>query len=385
MIRIVQVLEATTGGTRKHLRLLAESLDAEEFDVRIVCAVKRDPESCEDIEIFERLGHRVHLLSMTRGLDPFHDFLGIVRMRRLLRAESCDILHLHSAKAGALGRLAAWNLPCKVIYTPHAFPFLQRTPRPLRALYAFAERMLAPRTDLLLAVGEEEGRIAENTHWYAPTGVLVLRNAIDVPAVAAEVARQPRIDVPPNAAVVGFLGDLRAQKDPMTLIDAAEIVCARASGVHFVLPRWGRLLSAVERRIRKRKLGLRVHLVPRSGPLLPYYCRMDLGVLPSLWEALPYALLEALALGIPVIAANIPPVARILEKVSSELLFEAGRPHELAERIEAGLQLTAADRERMAKRALALVQEEHAIEPWRQSIRRIYRELIEVPALRATS
>ena len=65
-----------------------------------------------------------------------------------------DIVHLHSAKAGWLGRLVAHESHNAMIYSPHAFPFLRRTARPLRALYRFAERLGARNTDLLLAVSE---------------------------------------------------------------------------------------------------------------------------------------------------------------------------------------------------------------------------------------
>lgn len=377
MIKVVEVLEATAAGTRKHLKSLVAALPADEFDVRIVCSTRRDPTFVDDLRAFAAEGRRVIVLPMTRAAHPVLDSLACLRLHRILAQEPCDILHLHSSKAGFLGRLAAWGKHCKVIYSPHAFPFLQTSP--LRPFYRLAERMNSARTDLLLAVGCAEADVALEGALFPPSKVQVLENALDVGELEREVARQPCIEAG-GGSVVGFLGELRTQKDPFTLLDAADLLRERLPQVRFALPAWGPLLPAVRRRIRRLDLGARVQLVARNGVLLPYYHGLRLAVQCSLWEGLPYTLLEALALRVPVLGSDIPPVAELLRDVSPRLLFPPGRADVLAERIEEALALSGEERGTLVERGRARIERRHRLDAWGSRIREVYRSLAPLTA-----
>lgn len=374
MIKIVEVLEATASGTRKYLNALVAALPPGEFDVRIVCSTRRDPTYAEDIDHFRAQGRRVIVLPMTRAAHPILDPVACLRLRRILAREPCDVLHLHSAKAGFLGRLAAWEQRCKVIYSPHAFPFLQRTAAPLRALYRLAERLTSARTDLLLAVGSAEARLAVESALFPASKVRVLENAVDVAELEREVARQPRLGAD-GAPVVGFLGELRPQKDPLTFLAAARLLRERLPEVRYVMPAWGGLLPAVRRQIRRDRLGDRVELVPREGVLLPYYHGLSLAVQCSLWEGLPYTLLEALALRVPVVGSDIPPVAELLADVAPRFLFPPGRADRLADLIEESLGLSEPGRAALVERGRARIERHHLLENWGSGVRALYRSL----------
>ncbi|MCP3915112.1 MAG: glycosyltransferase family 4 protein [bacterium] len=376
MIRVVEVLEATVGGTRKYLRALVEALAGDEFDVRVVCSTLRDPGYAEDIEHFEQLGARVLDLPMVRAPRPLADARSSVRLRRHLREEGCDVLHVHSAKAGWVGRIAGWGSDCQVVYTPHAFPFLQQGRWPTRPIYWFAERLVARRADVLLAVSRHEGAVAVESGLFPASRVRVLPNAVDPRAVAHEVADQPGADVPEGALLVGFLGDLREQKDPLTFVRAARRVLQRLPHVHFAVPCCGPLLADVERAIASSAEPRRFHVVRRHGSLLPYYRQMALGVQSSRWEGLPYTLLEALALGIPVVGSDIPPVADVLRSIDDDWVFPVGDDECLAERMLECLTLGVEQLGERTRRGRALVEERHAIEPWRSAMREFYRSLV---------
>ena len=374
MIRVVEVLEATVGGTRKHLRDLLAALPADEFDVHVICSARRDPAFRKDIEAFRAGGCRVHVLKMTRGLHIVWDPVSLLQMRRLLQRVQCDILHLHSSKAGWLGRLAAKNLGCRVIYTPHAFPFLQSVPAPLRKCYEVAERWGARRTDLLLAVGSSEGEVAVRSRLFTSAQVKVLSNAIDVPALEAEIGEISPAGAGTPVRTFGFIGELRRQKDPFTFLEAAREL-RRELDARYVMPARGGELRAVKRYLRRHSMADIVDLVPVPESLAPVYRRTDIAVLPSRWEGLPYALLEALALRRPVIASDFDALSEVLRPLDAALLFSTGQSEQLAERMGAWARRSEAELTAVGERARQAVIRNHDLSRWGRSLRGIYRSL----------
>lgn len=374
MIRVVQVLEATAGGTRRHLSEVVQALPPAEFDVRIVCATLRDPLFEADIHGWKQDGRRVVRIPMRRSPHPVEDVQASRQLRRLLDEEPCDLLHLHSSKAGWVGRLAVRPGSCKVIYTPHSFPFLQSVPAPLPSLYRAAERFAARRTDLLLAVGQAEGRLALQARIFPQDRIRVLANAIDLPvlegAVRWERAGRDR------AENVGLIGDLRPQKDPMTFLRAARKLLDRGADLRFVVPAHGALLGRARRLVERLALADRFEWVPAEESLHALYRRIDVAVLPSRWEGLPYTLLEALGLGLPVIGTSIPPIADLLARVDRRTLAAPGDASGIAECIARVCAMGPGERVETARVGRAIVEREHDLERWRGELRRIYRAVV---------
>ena len=375
-IRVVLVLEATAGGTRRYLRELVAALRSDEFDLRVVCANRRAGSFEEDIASFRARGIETHVLPMTRAPHPVLDPLAVIRLRSLLRRAPCDVLHLNSAKAGWIGRLAAWNLDCRVVYSPHGFPFLQRSPLSLPKLYEWAERVTARRTDLLLAVGADEGRVAVGRGLFESARVRIVRNAIDVERVEREVGRRRSIPDDPAERVVGMIGELRRQKDPMCFLEALRILRARGRFVRAVLPAEGKLLARARRFLCRANLQEQVELLPSDGSLSAIYRRTDIGVMPSRWEGLPYSLLDALALGIPVLGSDIGPLTDLLAPIDPRLAFRAGRPDALADALEVLLTAPSGELESIGGAAREIVLRDHSSDKWRAEMINVYRSLV---------
>ncbi len=379
VIRVVQVLEATAGGTRRHLGELLAALPPDEFDVRLVCAARRDPSFREDMAGFLGRGVEVHELPMVRAPHPLWDPVAALRLRALLRARPCDILHLHSSKAGWLGRLAAWNLDCTVVYSPHGFAFLQRTPWPRAWIFETAERLAARRTDVLLAVGRAEGALAVERGLCDPERLRVIPNAVDSDALEARVGARRSLPSAPAERVLGFIGELRPQKDPLVFLEALRILWDRGHPFRAVLPAQGSLLGAARRFLAGRRLTERIELIPPDGSLVPIYRRMDVAVLPSRWEGLPYALLDALALGVPVLGSDIAPIAEVLRPLDPRLLFRAGSAESLADQTAVLLSAPEDELRAIGERGKVLVRGDHDAAAWRRSIQDLYRSLAQAP------
>ena len=372
-IRVTQVLEATSGGTRRHLREVVSALETEEFEVRIVCCIARDPAFRDDVIAYRERGHRVTILAMRPGLSPLHDGLAVHSLRQLLKSEPCDILHVHSAKAGWLGRLAARGLGCRVIYSPHAFPFLRSGPAIARFAYQLAERISAPWADVLLAVSEAEGRLAMESGLFAADHVRVLQNAVDLDDLDQSVAKGPAHRGRPPPRRFGLIGALRPQKGPFVLLEAARLLRDRGTPVPIVLPQRGPELPRVTQFIERHDLGSLTELVAAPGSLRLLLGRCDVAVLPSLWEGLPYSMLEALALRRPVIASDLPVFEDLLHPLDQRLIFPTGDVEELANRLALWAQLPEKELDDVGARGRQWVILNHDPAEWCRDLREIYR------------
>ncbi len=375
-IRVTQVLEATAGGTRRHLKEVVAALSSDEFELHIVCAIGRDPTFREDVDAYRRSGHSVSVLPMTPGPHPLRDLSAAQRLRRLLRRKACDILHLHSAKAGWIGRIAARELPCRVIYAPHGFRLLQgRAPQPLRWTYRAAERLPAPRTDILLAVSEAEGRLAVESGLYDAGRVRVLPNALDVRRFDEQMAKLPPARRRSAVPTFGLVGDLRVQKGPLVFLKAVRLLRERGIPIPVVLPLHGPELERAREYVRRHDLGPLVDFVAAENSLEVLLQRSDVAVLPSFWEGLPYTMLEVLALRRPLIASDLPVFQDLLRPLDPRLIFRVGSADALAERMALWARLPAAELESVGERGRRWVLEHHGFAAWQEGLREIYRPL----------
>ena len=113
-LRVLLVLEATIGGTRRHLRDLALGLAARGLDVHIAYSAGRDPDFARDLALFREQGIGLAEIPMRRG-PSVRDIAAVRRLRSLIRQLRPDIVHLHSTKAGFVGRFAALGTGAAVL------------------------------------------------------------------------------------------------------------------------------------------------------------------------------------------------------------------------------------------------------------------------------
>src|SRR5690554_1934638 len=147
-IKVVHIVEALGGGVYTYFKNLTHFFGSaevtKEIDTIIIYSSKRkeiDPENIkkdfsENVTLIE--------VDMVRELSPFHDFRSTIQLKKLLKELNPDLIHLHSSKAGVLGRLAnslLFSNKKQIFYTPHGYSFLrQDISAPQRALFRFIEK-----------------------------------------------------------------------------------------------------------------------------------------------------------------------------------------------------------------------------------------------------
>ena len=126
-MRVLIVIEATIGGTRRHVVDLARALNGRGVEVWLASAQRRDPGYTADVRALAAEGVRCVEVPMVRSIRPARDLSDLRTLAKLVRRTQPDLVHTHSSKAGVLGRLAAADAGRPAVHTPHTFAFLFRS------------------------------------------------------------------------------------------------------------------------------------------------------------------------------------------------------------------------------------------------------------------
>jgi len=297
--------------------------------------------------------------SLVAPIAPRSDATALSRLTTLFRARGFDVVHTHSAKAGALGRLAAHRAGVPLVaHTYHGFPF-HDFQDPLRhAAYVGIERRLARITDEVFAIGTGVATEALRRGLARPEALHRIAPAVAVSPVVrtAETRARARalLGLDPDVPVVGTVGRIEFQKAPEHFVAAIHALARRDA--HAVWIGSGPDARRTEDLVRARGLADRVHLVGERTDvdlLLPAF---DVFAMASRYEGLPCAVVEAMHCGLPVVATAVNSVSDLVVPGESGLLVPPGRPELLARAIDCLLD-DPARAERLAARGQALAAE----------------------------
>ena len=310
MPRVLQIVAdgAPGGGTTNVLALLGDLRAHGGFELAF--AVERGSHAFAEAQ---RGGVRVFGVDFARTRLPF---AAARALAGVIAEFAPEIVHVHGSRAGFFLACAprGSRFP-RVVYTVRGYHFLGK-PIGVRELAALAERVAHARADVNVHVCAYDQALAERWH-LLPRGARrqVIYNGID------------RGDLPRSADTdlrrIAFLGRLTAQKDPFLLAEIARAL--DAAGYRLRVIGGGDLEDAFRARLAELGIASRVELLgslARKDALAALASAGAL-VLPSRWEGLPIAPIEAMAIGIPVVAANVSGMPEIVEPgVSGELVDE---------------------------------------------------------------
>lgn len=354
LTRLCYICEATEGGVRKHLLdLLRVFLRAEEgLEISCILGDRGEAGFRAELEEIKAAHPRLRyefLTDFQREIRPFKDWRAYCGIKRWLREFNPDIVHTHSAKAGFLGREAARALGIgNVIHTAHVFPFQWSSG--LRArLFLALERRAAQASRTIVCVSESQRDDALGRGLCSASKLMVVRNAIPPEAVAllgrSEARR--RLNLPDGARVVGMVARLAPQKGVgVFLRAAAEVLRARPETV-FVLIGGGPLEAEMRERLRtilpltpalshsnaKGEGERRFRMLGFRADAHELYAAFDVLVLSSLYEGLPYVLLEAMSRGVPVVATDVLGSRDVVADGATGLLARVNDPGDIAAKI----------------------------------------------------
>ena len=171
--KVLHLVEAMGGGVFTYLVELANGM-SDEFDIAIAFGMRKEtPENYEDY--FNEGIKLIKVDSFTRNLEPTKDIKAYIELKKIIKEEKPDIIHMHSSKAGAIGRLIVGVGNVKEFYTPHGYSFLMEDASDFkRNIYKAMEKILGRRNCLTVACGQsewEQSRQVTNNSTYINNGI----------------------------------------------------------------------------------------------------------------------------------------------------------------------------------------------------------------------
>jgi glycosyltransferase involved in cell wall biosynthesis len=274
----------------------------------------------EDLDAFaarEAIGTTA--IEMPRSITPVRDLGAVRQVVRALRRLKPTIVHAHTPKGGLLGMIAATlaGVPVR-IYHMRGLPFTGASGFK-RQLLRLTERVSCRLAHRVLCVSHSLREQAMGEGLCAPGKITVLAggsgngvdssgrfNPANVPGTSRHVTRE-HFGIPDDAVVIGFVGRIVRQKGIVELIDAWENLRSLHPNVHLLLVGPFEAQDAVPSEIEARmRMDPRVHLAGFDWDTPALYTAMDVVALPTYREGFPNVPLEAAAMGLPVVATDVP-------------------------------------------------------------------------------
>lgn len=376
-MHVLHVIEATIGGTRRHVVDACRGLATRGVRTTLVCAALRDPEFRRDVEELARAGVEVRELPMVREIRPATDLRHLLTLRRILRELRPDVVHTHSSKAGVLGRLASRSTGIGArVHTPHTFAFLfgaMFSPAS-RALFRAVEKELGRSTQRFVAVSEDEAATFRAAGFVPEAKLRVVPNGIEVPRWRdAAPLERAELSLPPAAPVAAVVGLLNVAKGQDLALRALAL--PGLEDVHLLVVGHGELAAEYERLAASLGVASRSRFLGWREDVPRLLRTADLLLLPSRWEGMPYIVLEAMAARLPVVAARVDGARGLLESAKCGVLCDVESAESLAAGVRDVLARGAEGRRELGERGLAAVERRFTLEHMIDGLLAVYGEL----------
>jgi glycosyltransferase involved in cell wall biosynthesis len=323
-IRVLELIDKPfLGGGQVHLLSLAKGLDKTRYEVGVAASG----------------GGPLEDETKRAGLDfvavPVEKKLGRAAVRAIadvLAERRVDLLHTHGGVAGLFGRRAAAAAKTPVVvHTLHGIHYLHYRNPVLRYLFILQERHFVRTTDAVIFVSDADAAAGRRYRLAPEAKMKVIKNGVDFSAVPDPTKIRPALDnlkasLRLTTPIIGTVARLHRQKGVVYLLGAAAEILSRYPEATIVAVGGGPEEKRLRELIAASNLENRVLLLGERSDAREIMALFDVFVLPSLWEGLPLALLEATALGKAIVAADIDGVREVLEDGTTGLLVPPKDP-----------------------------------------------------------
>lgn len=384
-VKVLRVIaRLNVGGPALHVAYLTAGLAERGYDTTLVAGtIARGEESMA----FVADAHNVHVETLSelhREISPIRDLRAILRLAQLIRRERPTILHTHTAKAGAVGRIAALLAgdarPPIVVHTFHGHVLRGYFGRITTFGFRTLERWLARTTTSLVAVSPEvrDDLVALGV---APASKFtVVRLGIDLAHRVASDGPQRRetrrqMGLRDDAFVVGWVGRMTAVKNTDRVVRALQKLVDLGVDARLLLVGDGPDRDHLERYAHELGVIKRCLFLGYQEDVARFYDAIDALVLPSVNEGTPVSVIEALAAERPAVATRVGGTPDIIRDGIDGFLVDPAESDELAERL-AELARDPSRRAEMGAAGRARVLERYAVSRLIEDIDRLYRELL---------
>ena len=254
-----------------------------------------------------------HKITFERSPYKINNLKAIRQLKRIINKEEFDIIHCHTPMGSVVTRLAAKKARkkgTKVIYTAHGFHFYKGAPKLNWLLFYPVERYLSKYTDTLITINKEDYNLAKNKFKkcndieYVP-GVGINENKFDF-----KMSQKDKNDLKKSLGlkkddfVIIYPAELSVRKRQEWLINSLNYSMKRHDNIHLLLPGKDSLNGKLEKLIKKLKLEKQIHLLGYRNDIPKLLYISDIAVSSAKQEGLPVNIMEAMYVGLPIVASN---------------------------------------------------------------------------------
>ncbi|MEP6944325.1 MAG: glycosyltransferase [Acidobacteriota bacterium] len=399
------IARLNVGGPARHVVWLTERLQNDEFESRLIAGTV--PSGEEDMSYFARQ-HNVEpifISELSRELSA-KDVISLWKIYREMLSFQPDVVHTHTAKAGTIGRMAAfvykwltWRTliarprRVAVVHTFHGHVFHSYYGNAKTSVFLMIERILARfATDRIITISNQQfHEIHERFRVGRKEQFSIIRLGIELPdadqIVKSRYLLRNEIGAADGETVVGFVGRLTAIKDLPTLLEAAEMVVNDGSAppVRFVIIGDGELRGELEQIAAARGLSTIVHFLGNRENIADLLPGMDMIALTSANEGTPLSLIEAMSFGVPFVSTAVGGVVDLAGDIKDSRagfdICERGITTEpgSASSLSKGLIYLAKDEKLqcvLSSNGKQFVREHYSVERLVGDVEELYRELV---------
>ena len=358
------------GGQEIYLINLIQKLNRSEFEIHVACpndnALHDQLKSIKDISFCS--------VPMTHKFD----LLTIIKMQRYIIKYKINIIHLNGGRAGLLGRIAGIFTKTKIIYTPHLlildyawnYNFLKTN------IFVLIDKFLNRFTDALISVCNDNIKRIKLFNLIPDKQIFLIYNGIDEKLFYPEDINSSlfgELALKNKIPIIGMVGRLVHQKGIKYLLDA----CSKIQNVNWQLlivgegPLKNQLISI------SKDLNLNNNIIfcGARKDVSNILNLFDIFVLPSLYEAFPLSILEAMATRLPIVSSNVNGISEAIQHKSNGYLVDPKDSDKLASVIEI-LLINTKERERVADNARKTFLQKYTINRMIKETEKLYSEII---------
>ena len=313
-IKILECIrQAKIGGGESYLLGLVENIDRSRFEP-IVLAFTDGPM----INRLESAGIKTYVIPTEKPFDV--SIWG--RVKQLAAKEKVNLVHAHGTRANSNVFWAAKKLGLPLVYTCHAWSFHPDQNYLVKKIRIASERFLTGKANVNICGSIANGK--QGVSLFPGYEPVIIYNSIDPKKFNPHgVYRDIRAElgISKTSTVVTSIARFTVQKQPLKLLEAFRSIAKDFDDVVLLMVGDGEEKAEAINRVNEWGLGKRVIFQSFREDIPDVLNAADIFVLPSLWEAFPIALLEAMSMGKAVIATNVDGTPEIIEHNRNGILI----------------------------------------------------------------
>lgn len=325
-IKILQTIrQGKVGGGETHVLDLVNELDKNRFE-SVILSFTEGPM----VEKLKADGFKTYVVPTEK---PFN-YKVWDEVKQILSKENIDIVHAHGTRANSNTFSPAKKLNIPLIYTVHGWSFHPDQHPLVKLIRTLSERFLVKVAKKTICVSESNLREGKSKFPMPRASVIV--NGIN------QVKFNPDLDykdiraefgIPEDVVLVGYIARITAQKEPLNFLRAIAKIPA-AANVKFLIVGDGDLKADMLALAQELSLSSRIIFQDFRSDIPAILNAIDIFCLPSLWEGLPIALLEAMAMRKAIIATSIDGTKDLVKHMENGILVPISTPQQLADAIQ---------------------------------------------------